>query len=1049
MKVTEIIEKICAERVKYADFWQDHPQFLDLISEHIYPDKAHFIYELLQNAEDTGATTVRFDLYKDKLLFEHNGKPFDEDDVRAITDIAKSLKRKDKIGRFGIGFKAVYNYTKTPHIWSSPYCFLISGYYLPREIQPEAGLGKLTRFMFPFDRSDKEKSDIYNEIHDGLNDIYRNTLLFLGNIKSIVYLHNKKEVISISRIEHPLNRVEIKQITNGKIIKGSHYLLFKKKIENLRHLAKHHVALAYELQPPQSDITDSNETNGKYKITEASPGNVAIYLPAKKEASNLKFHLHAPFVPVAGRSEIKDTDENQSLINQLATLAAESLPVIKKSGLLDGNFLEVLPNSTDNVPEKYDCIRVAIIDAMRGQSLTPAHSGNHLPVKNLWRGSMNVRSLLSNEDIELLYENTSSKKVDWAVGVMRGRATNFLNDLGLEEWDSAQFTQILIDKVGGQKDKRKEMHDWLNTKPDKWLQNLYALLYEEVDDHVTWQKLKELKIVRIANGGYKKGNKCFFSALDEQEDEQYPRVAIETYRTSKEGNEDDAERKSRMFLEEIGVRELGKRELLEVLLKRRYSIETGLAIKWEEYMSDIFAFIKISNEDSASLELIRNYNIFLSNNKILMRPENIYLDSPYLETGLQSYYDLVNPNFEEIARFPLSKRFTKLSKEEKEKFIEFANNCGVVAHLVPRRTSCSNNPGSDRLHSTPGVFRAGYGVDQDFVVDQLDVLFNQPNLELSKLVWNNLEYWHDKYFEAKYQPNRSSEATYEYSQLLHLLIGSNWVPQTAKKTAQFVCPPEAKREQLPKDFIFPRHAPWLEQIRFGQGTTIDEEKQELAKLVGYSSFKEVEENLLVSKWIKSKDPKLYRKLYREIVGIDQDPKLGQKSKNPERRRKKVREDAQSAPNREVVSKKVNVSNIDSVKKERTRPYLRDMYTRHDEVMICQVCMDELPFNLPNGEYYFEMVELFTSFKKVHYQNYLALCPLHAAMYKHANDSRATQNGDKKDKILDIFKDLVSGEQILDLTLAGQPEKLYFAINHINDLKEVIDVEKQLLKSDKQ
>ena len=39
-----------------------------------YSDQAHFIYELLQNADDALATTARFILEKDKLIFAHNGK---------------------------------------------------------------------------------------------------------------------------------------------------------------------------------------------------------------------------------------------------------------------------------------------------------------------------------------------------------------------------------------------------------------------------------------------------------------------------------------------------------------------------------------------------------------------------------------------------------------------------------------------------------------------------------------------------------------------------------------------------------------------------------------------------------------------------------------------------------------------------------------------------------------------------------------------------------------------------------------------------------------
>lgn len=37
----------------------------------LYPDNAHFIYELLQNAEDTEATKVFFTLHEDFLEYFH------------------------------------------------------------------------------------------------------------------------------------------------------------------------------------------------------------------------------------------------------------------------------------------------------------------------------------------------------------------------------------------------------------------------------------------------------------------------------------------------------------------------------------------------------------------------------------------------------------------------------------------------------------------------------------------------------------------------------------------------------------------------------------------------------------------------------------------------------------------------------------------------------------------------------------------------------------------------------------------------------------------
>ena len=65
-----------------------------LLSE-LYPDEAHFVYELLQNAEDAEATQVTFELSKTELRFSHNGKRmFTEKDVDSITGIGCSGQPK-------------------------------------------------------------------------------------------------------------------------------------------------------------------------------------------------------------------------------------------------------------------------------------------------------------------------------------------------------------------------------------------------------------------------------------------------------------------------------------------------------------------------------------------------------------------------------------------------------------------------------------------------------------------------------------------------------------------------------------------------------------------------------------------------------------------------------------------------------------------------------------------------------------------------------------------------------------------------------------------
>ena len=81
----------------------------------LYTDKSHFVYELLQNAEDSEATQIKFVQYEDHLVVLHNGKPFTESNLAGLCDIGKSDKVDDlnQIGEFGVGFKSVYGICDT------------------------------------------------------------------------------------------------------------------------------------------------------------------------------------------------------------------------------------------------------------------------------------------------------------------------------------------------------------------------------------------------------------------------------------------------------------------------------------------------------------------------------------------------------------------------------------------------------------------------------------------------------------------------------------------------------------------------------------------------------------------------------------------------------------------------------------------------------------------------------------------------------------------------------------------------------------------------
>ena len=75
-----------------------------------FPAAGSYVFELLQNASDEGATRVSFaiDEEAEELVFQHNGRPLSVADVLGLSLVAHSGKQGRTIGFMGVGFKAVY-----------------------------------------------------------------------------------------------------------------------------------------------------------------------------------------------------------------------------------------------------------------------------------------------------------------------------------------------------------------------------------------------------------------------------------------------------------------------------------------------------------------------------------------------------------------------------------------------------------------------------------------------------------------------------------------------------------------------------------------------------------------------------------------------------------------------------------------------------------------------------------------------------------------------------------------------------------------------------
>ena len=1027
------IDKVREDRLPLATVLKKHPGIRRIV-EDLYPDRAHFIFELLQNAEDAGATEGRFTLGQKSASFEHNGHPFIEKNVWAITDIGAEEKKEDKIGRFGVGFKAVFAYCETPHIWSPTFSFNISELVLPTELKPKSGLGKKTYFEFPFNNPKKPARVAYEEIKAGLEELAETTLLFLSGIKSIHWQIDQQPVGEVIRINHSEHHIEVRKRVGDKTTSSSHFLRFSDAVHDLD---KRCVAIAFELDflPNISAFDAKKPLNEQMKIIPANPGRVAVFFPADKETSGLRFHLHAPFVPELSRASIKETPVNEPLFKQLAGLAANSLYTVRDMRLLTGDFLGVLPNRKDAIPKRYLPIFESIIMEMNNKPLTPTHAKKHEPANHLLQAKASLKTLLSEEDIEFLvdYDEESFK---WAIGAKQYTdVDNFLIDLAIQKWDIDEFVQMLEEKASetsrvlSNSSKNKNITDaefmaWLAEKSDEWHQAFYEILSEYIigsdyQQRQAIERLKRLKIVRLSNGNYSTGGKCYFPSADIEHDELLPRVAKGVYSSGKSKVQQEAARK---FLGKIGVREVGEVEQIEAILKKRY-IKDNL----NPQKQDLKRFIALVDKEPQQVKLFASYYIFERMDGKWGMTSQVFLDDPFMATGLSAYYEVLGDN---ATRLALAQSYQDCGIPC-EKIANFAKAVGAQTRLDIECVSCSSNSDAQRLvKEAPGHgYWSQYGIDNDYTIRGLKDILDKQDVELSSLVWRTLcRDAKPDWITAQYRNNASHEIRSAPSQLICILRDATWVPQN---DGSFVRPCEASRELLPEGFPYDAGQVWLKAVHFGedvlQRSEEQSKKQAAAKELGFPDTKSLED----ARWFVGLAEEERERFKAEHQSQPAANLPDQEPANSIQRSIKVKGLASDAPERLIEKRLRSVYMGAKVKKEAV-PYFIQLYTNSDDQMVCQVCKKPLPFKLDDGSDYFEMVEFLPELKKRHYQNYLALCPNHAAMFRFANGS--------SDKLKDRF--IETEKQELEVVLAKKDFTIYFTKKHFNDLKDVIKVDQQ-------
>ena len=1002
-----------------------------LISEQLYSEKSHFIFELLQNAEDalarrfrqhpedSSGCAVQFRLFPDRLEFRHFGVPFDEDDVRGVSDVLKGTKKEDvsQIGKFGIGFKSVYAFTASPEVHSGDEHFVIKRYIRPEAKDPDHLLSiapNETVFVFPFDHDELSAPQAFGLILDKLRLLGPRVLLFLRRIDEIAwrvesdgeegqYLKETRKIGTAGNV----HRTSVIGQKNGQE-EEENWIVFERPVTDSNEGNRVTVEIAYR--------TELDSDRKKEGIVSIDRSPLVVYFPTQKE-TRLGFLIQGPYRTTTARDNIlSDSDWNQDLITHTAELVVESLQQFKKMGMLSVSALSTLPIKYIEKVDKYSylhhrdghyyaefqAIYTKVREALLNEDLLPANDGTFVSARSakLARGAALLKILnqaqlgelfQSNEDIKWLSDEITQDRTP-------DLRSYLMQELDIEEVDPEVFARNLSER-------------FLVSHDDEWMIEFYEFL---VKQEALWRPprwrgdqegiLRTKPILRLEDGSQvnafkNDGSPNAYLALGTQTETSLPIVKIRL-----------AENEMvRGFLKVLGIPELDiVAEVIEEILPK-YA-DDSIMVEPDENKGDLKKIERAYRTDSQTgkerlRRQLRKTPFILaectSTEKAVYRvPGQVYFATDELRMYFEGDVSFTCVRLDH----PQSVLFKDLGVRE-------------TVRIQRRERGYQGHVSISDYH---GWHERGLdGFDPDIRVDGLECAMSTPRIERSTYIWNKIAVPNSDCVRGLVE--KSTRQTYERSteseqisaRFGELLCATEWLPDTNNDLCK---PCEIVLDDLPESFV--RDERLANQLGMKKNDVA-----RLAKEIGV----EVEDIEFIRQ--NSEEFGKWKESVRAVKGKTVFPI--REVKNPERRNKRLLNQLRDAPEKEYLknqkSDRVTHPDIDPT------TYLKNQYTNDLNQMICQICAEEMPFKKRDGEYYFEAVEAFTLyyFHKEHNAQFLALCPLCAAMYKEfiKRDESAMEN---------LYHSL---KKSCDLEVPLESGELYsvrFVETHWRDMKSILE-----------
>ena len=641
------------------------------IYKRLYSDKTHFVYELIQNADDSGSEHLKLQLDSNALLVWNDGRQFEERDVRNICSLGSSDKDLTNIGTFGIGFKAVYNYTDFPEIYSDDERFRIRDFIKPEgidEITPEIeGLvneGK-TIFRLPFKDNPHQMNDI-EHLKDRLCNLSKErSLLFLRHLESVEWKdeHNVQRG-SYSCHRHPYDKIQnvpenrsvelvkLTMLLNDNNKSSETFLVFCKKVLPPKNVISRLLGQAEddeEKQRIQKSAEELQPIEVAFKLQDdritAMDDNCVLfaYLPTQKE-THLKFFIQARYQTTPPRDNIINPNEslwNGWLLEETTNFFPEVLEHLKASGLLEPAFFNILPLKKDKVPKEFEFIIEALQKTMREKAFIPTEKEGHYAKAEdvFYPDTISLRELVKSSgmhsDSSLLHPYIRKDTKE------SGRCFDVMAEAGVKEIDETDLLCWL----------EKQSCEWFKNKTNKWLCSLY-IYFNRKWSKSELERIKELPLVRLENGEHVRvSDQLVYLPPETDRDREeigsfLNELPILRATLLKGKNRNDIAD----FLESIGVKELHPETLISKSICPLYrKLDKPAVMKNRRHVRYIFKSWQESTESERSklensiskVSILRAYKGIQRKISDFVVPCNAYLPQAYTgDNDLETYFSV-------------------------------------------------------------------------------------------------------------------------------------------------------------------------------------------------------------------------------------------------------------------------------------------------------------------------------------------------------------------------------------------------------------------------